>query len=129
VCAIILEQVKSKHPRYGKTLENKLGSRLSNLLAQFQQESSDACRRYFSGPVMEMVASLPKDELGAMAESLVNLTKFKRRVSKEEETVGGPIDVAVVTKGDGFVWIRRKHYFPPELNPRFLARLSRGGTR
>jgi len=61
-----------------------------------------------------------------MAESLVNLTKFKRRVSKEQETVGGPIDVAVITKGDGFVWIKRKHYFQPELNPRVLARLTKG---
>ena len=83
-------------------------------------------RHYFSDRVMEMVASLPKDELGAMAESLVNLTKFKRRVTKEEETVGGPIDVAVITKGDGFVWIRRKHYFRPELNPRVVARMARG---
>jgi len=75
---------------------------------------------------MVNVASLPKDELGAMAESLVNLTKFKRRVSIERETVGGPIDVAVITKGDGFVWMKRKHYFDAGLNPRFIARISKG---
>ena len=59
-----------------------------------------------------------------MAESLVNLTKFRRRVTPERETVGGPIDVAVITKGDGFVWIRRKHYFDPALNPRVIAALQ-----
>jgi hypothetical protein len=75
---------------------------------------------------MENVASLPKDELGAMAESLVNLTKFKRRISREKETVGGPIDVAVITKGDGFVWMKRKHYFDAGLNPRYIARISKG---
>jgi hypothetical protein len=75
---------------------------------------------------MKNVASLPKDELGAMAESLVNLTKFKRRISTERETVGGPIDVAVITKGDGFVWMKRKHYFDAGLNPRFIARISKG---
>ncbi len=64
---------------------------------------------------------LPKDELAAMAESLVNLTSFKRRISMDEETVGGPIDVAVISKGDGFIWIKRKHYFDPKLNPGFLA--------
>jgi hypothetical protein len=57
-----------------------------------------------------------------MAESLVNITKFKRRVSQQQETVGGPIDVVVITKGDGFVWIKRKYYFKPELNPRFMSR-------
>ena len=51
-----------------------------------------------------------------MAEALVNLTALKRRVSDEMETVGGPIDVAVISKGDGFVWIRRQHYFDPDLN-------------
>jgi hypothetical protein len=56
-----------------------------------------------------------------MAEALVNLTSFRRRVSMDAETVGGPIDVAVISKGDGFVWIKRKHYFGAELNPQFLA--------
>ncbi len=40
------------------------------------------------------------------------------------ESVGGPIDVAVISKADGFIWIKRKHYFDPALNPRFLARQS-----
>jgi hypothetical protein len=39
----------------------------------------------------------------------------------DPETVGGPIDVAVISKGDGFVWIKRKHYFVPELNHHFFA--------
>jgi hypothetical protein len=79
-------------------------------------------------PVVGIVATLPKDELASMAESLVNLTKFRRRVTPERETVGGPIDVAVITKGDGFVWIRRKHYFEPSLNPRVLAALQSKGV-
>jgi hypothetical protein len=37
------------------------------------------------------------------------------------ETVGGPIDVAVITKGDGLIWIKRKHYFDKELNHAFFA--------
>jgi len=42
-----------------------------------------------------------------------------------EETVGGPIDVAVISKGDGFVWIKRKHYFRPELNHCFFRNYFR----
>jgi len=78
-------------------------------------------------PIVDIVSSLPKDELASMAESLVNLTKFKRRVTPERETVGGPIDVAVITKGDGFVWVKRKHYFEPSLNPRVISKYSREG--
>ncbi len=69
---------------------------------------------------------LPKDELAAMAEALVSLTSFKRKVTMESETVGGPIDVAVISKGDGFVWIKRKHYFDAELNPQFFSNNYKG---
>jgi len=47
---------------------------------------------------------------------------LKRRWSLEWETVGGPIDVAVISKGDGFIWIKRKHYLRPELNPQFFEK-------
>ncbi len=80
---------------------------------------------YFVGPVMDVVASLPKDELAEMAESLVNLTSLKMRMSNDKETVGGPIDVAIISKGDGLVWTKRKHYFRPELNPHFFANYHR----
>ncbi|KWA31321.1 hypothetical protein WT39_08810 [Burkholderia territorii] len=78
----------------------------------------------FIHPVLRGVASLPLDELAAMAESLVNLTSFKRRVTHVPESVGGPVDVAVISKGDGFIWIKRKHYFSPELNPHFFRQFA-----
>jgi hypothetical protein len=74
----------------------------------------------FISPVLGAVGALPKDELAVMAETLVNLTSFKRKMSLDAETVGGPIDVAVISKGDGFVWIKRKHYFKAELNHQFF---------
>lgn len=77
-------------------------------------------RLNYIDPVMNIVSSLPKDELAGMAESLVNLTSLKTRVTEDIETVGGPIDVAVLSKGDGFIWIKRKHYFEPRLNQAFL---------
>ena len=77
-------------------------------------------------PAVRVVSILPKDELAAMAEALVNLTSFKRKVSMQSETVGGPIDVVVISKGDGFVWIKRKHYFKPDLNSQFFANYFQG---
>ena len=34
----------------------------------------------------------------------------------DAETVGGPIDVAVISKSEGFIWIKRKLYFDKNLN-------------
>ncbi len=108
----------------------------SELLAIVDKRCEGLLRRYAEGleemrqkdyvrPIIRVVAMLPKDELASMAESLVNLTSFKRRVSEQRETVGGPIDVAVISRGDGFIWIKRKHYFEPELNPHFAANYYR----
>lgn len=63
-----------------------------------------------------------------MAESLVSLTSLKRRVSNETESVGGPTDVALISKGDGFVWVKRKHYFDPRLNADFFERKRSGNS-
>lgn len=51
---------------------------------------------------------------------MVALTSVVRRISPKEETVGGPIDVAIISKGDGFIWKNRKHYFDPNMNTHFF---------
>ncbi|MCJ7993670.1 hypothetical protein J5N58_03470 [Rhizobium cremeum] len=76
-----------------------------------------------------MVEFMPKPELARMAEALVNLTSIKRRVSRGMETVGGPIDVAVISRTEGFIWVKRKHYFSTDLNPRYVSRISVKATR
>ena len=59
-------------------------------------------------------------DLAQVASTLVSLSSFQKRMSFERETVGGPIDVAVISKGDGFIWIDRKHYFRSDLNQHFF---------
>lgn len=123
VATILMHEVREFNEDFGNELQERTAASLQNLLPKLHEQWQIARRERYTDPVMEMVASLPKDELGGMAESLVNLTKFKRRISRQQESVGGPIDVAVITKGDGFVWMKRKHYFSAELNPRYFARI------
>ena len=98
----------------------KTGDASKEILKTFRQEFNKFRRETLVTPIVSTVGVLPKDELAAMAESLVSLTSFKRKFSFDAETVGGPVDVAVLSKGDGLIWIKRKHYFKPELNPHFL---------
>lgn len=72
--------------------------------------------------LVNTISYLSKEDLADMAESLVRMTYLKRRITSEEESVGGPVDVAVITKGDGFIWLKRKHYFSPELNHHYFER-------
>ena len=71
-----------------------------------------------------VVDHLSKKELADVAYSLVELTSRKRRYSSDPDSVGGPIDVAILTQSEGFIWVRRKHYFEPQLNPSFFNRVK-----
>ena len=77
-----------------------------------------------SAELYSVVNHLSKKELGEVAYSLVELTSRKRRYSSEMETVGGPIDVAILTRNEGLVWVRRKHYFDAHLNPGYFERVK-----
>lgn len=69
-----------------------------------------------------MLGNLSISELGNMAEMLVNLTAFKRKFSNDIGTVGGPIDVLTISKGEGPTWIKRKEYFDKSLNEGYKLR-------
>lgn len=73
-------------------------------------------------PLRNVIGFLPVDEMAGLAETLINLQSLKEKVTKPSETVGGPIDVAVITKHEGLVWIKRKHFFDPVLNSRYKLR-------
>lgn len=105
-----------------KECEKNLHEMSIKLFESYNKEMRNFRFENYVQPIMKVVSSLPKDELSLMAETLVNLTKFKQKVSIEAETVGGPIDVAVISKGDGFVWIKRKYYFDKDLNPRYTIK-------
>lgn len=93
-----------------------------DLIMSYSENFQDLKRNIHIEPLMSSISSLSKEDLAELAESLVYLTYLKRRMSFSEESVGGPIDVAIITKGDGFVWLKRKHYFDKELNHDFLHR-------
>jgi len=113
---IIVERIKGLNKRQQGQLKKKLEDESRKLYENYVNKMNIYRRINHVNPIIDVVKILPKDELALMAETLVNLQSFKRRVSREFETVGGPIDVAVISKGDGFTWIKRKQYFKPELN-------------
>jgi hypothetical protein len=73
-------------------------------------------------PLHRVIGSLPINEMANLGETLIMLQSLKEKVTQPSESVSGPIDVAAITKGDGFVWVKRKHYFDPSLNPRYFQR-------
>lgn len=74
-------------------------------------------------PLFSGLKYLPIPEMAKLAENLINITTLRRRyvLDGNQQTVGGPTDVAVLSKIDGFIWIKRKHYFDMALNPSFSS--------
>ncbi|MBI5057199.1 MAG: hypothetical protein HZB61_11365 [Nitrospirae bacterium] len=121
----IVDSIENINAARKQEFSKKLKEIGLSILADFNKKLQEYRQVSHINPITSAVSFLPKDELAAMAESLVNLTSFKRKISLDAETVGGPVDVAVISKGDGFIWIKRKHYFKPELNPGFFANYFR----
>lgn len=51
---------------------------------------------------------MPLNDMAQLVETLVKLTAYHARLSETHETVGGPIDVAVINRDKAFSWIKSK---------------------
>ncbi len=58
-------------------------------------------------PIYSAIQALPEADLASTAEALVNLNSFQQRMSLEVETVGGDVDAALLSPGEGFVWYKQ----------------------
>ncbi|WP_294328308.1 hypothetical protein [uncultured Sphingomonas sp.] len=59
---------------------------------------------------------MPTGDAIALADFLVGVTKQYVHFLNGADTVGGETDIATVTPHEGFRWIRRKHFYPRDLN-------------
>ena len=101
-----------------KEVLGKLSSATPNIINQIVAKA----QQEYLHPITQSVATLPIEELALLAESMINITSLRRKVAIDNNigTVGGPIDVGMITKGDGFIWIKRKHYFDQSYNPQYF---------
>lgn len=107
-------------PKYEVELRKKLIEKLKTEdINSILDEVNGEFWNTYTQPIINIINALPKDELASVAKTLVNLTSFMRHVSSDLETVGGPVDVAVISRKDGFIWIDRKHYFDINKNIHF----------
>jgi hypothetical protein len=61
-------------------------------------------------------AAMPIQDAIDLANFLVESTIQFSRFMPGAPTVGGPVDIAVITKHENFKWVKRKHYYSQEFN-------------
>jgi hypothetical protein len=64
-----------------------------------------------------LTAAMPIQDAIDLAEFLADVSVKYSRFTPGAATIGGPIEVAAITKHEGFKWIKRKYYYSRELNP------------
>ena len=70
----------------------------------------------FTTPLVQ--PSMPVQDAINLADFLVDVTKRYFAFLPGADIVGGNTDIATVTRHEGFKWIKRKHYYPADLNPK-----------
>jgi hypothetical protein len=105
-----------------RDFQSRVEATVKGVEDNFKIKHAEGLKNAFANDTLDIVRHMPKPDLAAFAESLVTVSSMKRKVTVGPETVGGPIDVAVISKHEGFIWVKRKHYFDPALNPRYMSR-------
>lgn len=62
----------------------------------------------FVSPMLATVEALPRVDMARMAEALVGIQALRAASMGSQPTVGGPIDVVVISRAHGVQWLRRK---------------------
>lgn len=118
----VLKDISKKvgDPGVTKTVDDFIKKDLKTYVNDYLKECTIAAQNEYAQPFLNSITSLEKEDLADFAESMIKLTSIKRKVSPSLATVDGPIDVMVVSKAEGVIWIKRKHYFTSDLNHSFF---------
>jgi hypothetical protein len=76
---------------------------------------SNVIQQHLQLPIV--LPAMPLQDAIDLADFLVDLTIKFSRFTPGAPTVGGPIEIAAISKHEGFRWIKRKYYFRRDLNP------------
>ena len=85
--------------------ERALGDAVSSAIDQAFRTWSD---KHFKQPLFGVIAALPLASLATAARSLIEIQSLSQTITGEMGTVGGPIDVAMISRENGFQWILHK---------------------
>lgn len=101
----IISELLTEYDSIPKNIDNfnieKFAGELSNKIESHLRDNQVV-------PLLQSIGTLEKSELAEVAESLIALTSVKRKITFYSESVGGPIDVAIISKHEGFQWIKKK---------------------
>lgn len=82
---------------------NRLSERRRRMIRKMRRDNRISWMKDLEGYDVKSMAEL--------ALTLVDLTGLQRILTFQQEGVGGDVDIAVITKTDGFTWLNRKSWY------------------
>ena len=104
---------------FPKELDNSLSPELKEILDSIKYDDllkqfQDQLRRLRKDQHQQWLKALRNyslQDMAHLAKNLISMTSFERHMTFSQEGVGAPVDVAVISKNNGFTWLNRKSWY------------------
>jgi hypothetical protein len=105
----VLDAVGDLDPARREAIRGQFRSQhLPQYLNRFYSMLSDYQQKAYLDPVLHVLEIATRQDMAETAQDLVALNIFKKRIMARQPTVGGAIDVAVISREDGFQWWKKQ---------------------
>ncbi len=105
-----LSKLRAEIPEGDDALSTRMREAFDSTLGSSNLEEAviSAGREKRLRPFQRAIQMSPVKDLADFAGTLVGVQAAQAAFTQDNPTVGGPIDVAIITRHEGFQWIRRK---------------------
>ena len=93
---------------FEKNKEKMVGFCKQKLLEIFQKDNEETHQVWLNS-----IENYSLKEMADLAKNLINFTELYHKIMCLDGSVGGLIDLAVITREDGFQWLNRKSWYDP----------------
>jgi hypothetical protein len=105
----LVEAFPGANPGQREDVRRKFqGELVPQYLDAFRGMIGDYQQQAYINPVLRVLEIAARPELADTARELVSLNVFKKRIMAQKQTVGGAIDVAVISREGGFQWFTKQ---------------------
>lgn len=96
---------------------NRLPDILENEAGLSDPEIGSVLKELREGSTNLVFPTMPIQDAIDLSKFLADVVRQYSKFTAGPQTVGGPLEVAAITKHEQFKWVERKHYYPSDLNP------------
>lgn len=108
-----LKELVNLQKHYKNTSNIQLDAIDNGTIRQDVKEVIEKSIKLHDKQLKKLIKGYNLQEMACLAENMIKATELHRKITFQQESVGGLIDLAIITKNDGFQWLNRKSWYEP----------------